>query len=84
MDSVIERLATIPKMVGGFLTTAVGATVVNTEPMHGAIEASQQGFLWTPFLVTTATVLAGLGTFSLCVLRWVVEYRKAKKEKVFE
>ena len=77
MDRMIERLTSLPKMIGGFVATATGASVTHVvEPAHASILPDS--------LVGWATVGAGFGTLGLCVLRGVVEYRKAKKEKVFE
>ena len=81
MDSVIDRITTIPKMIGGFLTTAAGA--IASDLSHKAVEAipAKQISMLPDTLVGWATCLAGFGTFGLCVLRGIVEYRRARKAK---
>jgi hypothetical protein len=77
MPSIIERLSTIPKLIFGTATTATGA-VVSTAPSLPAQAAEMHPM---QIAVWVATILAGLGTFGLAVVRGVLEIRREKNRK---
>jgi len=76
MQALIERLATIPRLILGTATTATGA-VVSTSPDLPAQAASMHPM---QIAVWGATILAGVGTFGLAVVRGVIEIRKAIRD----
>jgi hypothetical protein len=76
MSDLIERISTLPRLVLGTATTAAGA-VVSTNPEAIPVIQAQPEMHWMQIAVWAATILAGLGTFGLAVVRGVIEIRKS-------
>jgi len=72
MTDLLERLATFPRMIATTTATAAGAVASNAPEMMAEPN-------WFRIAVGTATILAGLGTFGLAVLRAYIEWPKRKR-----
>ena len=85
VTDLIEKLSTFPKLFGGTAVTTTGAIV--TQASVQASEAVQPVAAtmghgdWFQIGVWVATILAGLTTTALGVLRFYLEWRKARSDK---
>jgi hypothetical protein len=86
VTDIIEKLSTFPKLFGGTAVTTTGAIVTQasvqaSDVVHPVTAVAMGHGDWFQIGVWVATILAGLTTTALGLLRFYLEWRKARSDK---